>query len=158
MRATKVLSVVPFESYLRIDEYARGGLGRIIRAKDERTGRFVAIKEMLADNADAAARFVREAVVTANLQHPAIVPVYEVGEWPDGKPFYAMKLVRGRALSDVIAATADLDGRLALISHVAAVADALAYAHGERVIHRDLKPHNVLCGAFGETIVIDWGL
>ena len=152
------LPVVPFESYVRVDEYARGGLGRIIRAKDERTGRFVAIKEMLADNADAAARFVREAMVTANLQHPAIVPVYEIGQWPDGKPFYAMKLVSGRPLNDVIAATSDLDGRLALLSYVAAVADALAYAHGERVIHRDLKPHNVMCGAFGETVVIDWGL
>jgi WD40 repeat protein/tRNA A-37 threonylcarbamoyl transferase component Bud32 len=152
------LPVVPLESYVRLDEYARGGLGRIIRARDERNGRIVAIKEMLADDADAAARFVREAMVTANLQHPTIVPVYEVGQWPDGKPFYAMKLVRGRALNDVIDATADLDSRLALISHVAAVADALAYAHEERVIHRDLKPHNVLCGAFGETVVIDWGL
>ena len=152
------LPVVAAESYVRIDEYARGGLGRITRAKDQRTGRSVAIKEMLADNADVAARFVREAMVTANLQHPAIVPVYEVGQWPDGKPFYAMKLVRGRALSDEIAAIADLDGRLGFLAHVAAVADALAYAHGERIIHRDLKPHNVLCGAFGETVVIDWGL
>jgi len=156
--ASHTLPVVAAESYVRIDEYARGGLGRIIRAKDQRTGRFVAIKEMLADNADAAARFVREAMVTANLQHPAIVPVYEVGQWSDGKPFYAMKLVSGRALSDEIAAIADLDARLALLAHVAAVADALAYAHGERIIHRDLKPHNVLCGAFGETVVIDWGL
>jgi WD40 repeat protein len=155
---TQELPVVPYESYVRIDEYARGGLGRITRAQDTRTGRFVAIKEMLTHDADAAARFVREAMVTANLQHPAIMPVYEVGMWPDGKPFYAMKLVRGRAFNEVIAATKDLDGRLALISHVAAIADALAYAHGERVIHRDLKPHNVLCGAFGETVVIDWGL
>ena len=154
----RALPVVATESYVRIDEYARGGLGRIIRARDQRTGRSVAIKEMLADNTDAGARFVREAMVTANLQHPAIVPVYEVGQWPDGKPFYAMKLVRGRALSDEIAAIADLDGRLGLLSHVAAVADALAYAHGERVIHRDLKPQNVLVGAFGETVVIDWGL
>ena len=91
LSAKQELPVVPFEAYVRIDEYARGGLGRIIRAKDERTGRFVAIKEMLAENADAAARFVREAMVTANLQHPAIVPVYEVGRWPDGQPFYAMK-------------------------------------------------------------------
>ncbi|MCW5804407.1 MAG: protein kinase [Deltaproteobacteria bacterium] len=154
----QALPVVAADRYLRIDEYARGGLGRIIRARDRRTGRSVAIKEMLGDRADVAARFVREAMVTANLQHPAIVPVYEVGQWPDGKPFYAMKLVRGRALSDEIAAIADLDGRLGLLAHVAAVADALAYAHGERIIHRDLKPHNVLCGAFGETVVIDWGL
>ncbi len=149
---------VAWESYSRIDEFARGGLGRIIRAIDKRTGRTVAIKEMLADNSDAAARFVREALVTANLQHPAIVPVYEVGRWPDDKPFYAMKLVVGRPFNEVIDGTKNLDGRLALLSHVASIADALAYAHEQRVIHRDLKPHNVLCGTHGETVVIDWGL
>ncbi len=152
------LPQVAWESYSRIDEFARGGLGRIIRAIDKRTGRTVAIKEMLADNSDAAPRFVREALVTANLQHPAIVPVYEVGRWPDDKPFYAMKLVRGRPFNDVIDGTKNLDGRLALLSHVASIADALAYAHEQRVIHRDLKPHNVLCGTHGETVVIDWGL
>ena len=94
------LPVVAAASYQRLDEYARGGLGRIIRATDQRTGRSVAIKEMLAHNADAAARFVREAMITANLQHPAIVPVYEVGQWSNGKPFYAMKLVSGRSFSN----------------------------------------------------------
>jgi WD40 repeat protein/tRNA A-37 threonylcarbamoyl transferase component Bud32 len=152
------LAVVAPSVYIQLDEFARGGLGRIIRAKDTRTGRIVAIKEMLSSTEDAAHRFAREAMITANLQHPAIVPVYEVGRWTSGKPFYAMKLVSGRPLDQVIASTKTIDDRLALVSHVLAVADALAYAHGERVIHRDLKPHNVLVGAFGETVVIDWGL
>jgi WD40 repeat protein len=152
------LGVVSPQVYIQLDEFARGGLGRIIRAKDTRTGRIVAIKEMLLSTEDAALRFAREAMITANLQHPAIVPVYEVGRWTSGQPFYAMKLVSGRPLDQVIAATKTIDDRLALVSHVLAVADALAYAHGERVIHRDLKPHNVLVGAHGETVVIDWGL
>ncbi len=152
------LTIVPPSVYVQLDEFARGGLGRIIRARDTRSGRIVAIKEMLSSTEDAALRFAREAMITANLQHPAIVPVYEVGRWTNGQPFYAMKLVSGRPLDQVIAATKTIDDRLALVSHVLAVADALAYAHGERVIHRDLKPHNVLVGAHGETVVIDWGL
>src|SRR5262249_26943413 len=103
-------------------------------------------------------RFVREALITARLQHPSIVPVYEAGRWPDRAPFYAMKLVAGRPMSDVLARAATLDDRLALLPAVLAVCDAMAYAHGERIIHRDLKPHNVLVGAHGETVVIDWGL
>ncbi len=140
------------------DELARGGLGRILRATDQRTGRPVAIKEVLRSSSSLTLRFAREALVTANLQHPSIVPVYEVGRWPDGEPFFAMKLVRGRSLEELVAATSTAAARLPLLPHVIDVADALAYAHGERIIHRDLKPANVLVGDYGETVVIDWGL
>ena len=84
--------------------------------------------------------------------------VYEAGVWPGGEPFYAMQLVAGRSLDEVVARRTTLAERLALLPHVIAVADALAYAHNEHVIHRDLKPANVLVGEFGETVVIDWGL
>ncbi len=141
-----------------LDELARGGLGRVFRARDPRTNRIVAIKEVLRPQADIIVRFAREALVTANLQHPAIVPVYEVGRWDTGEPFYAMKLVQGRTLDDLITEAKTLDARIALVPHLIDVADALAYAHSERVIHRDLKPANVLVGAYGETVVIDWGL
>ena len=146
------------ERFEIIDELARGGLGRVVRARDLRTGRVVALKHVLRQTPELIARFEREAMVTANLQHPAIVPVYEVGRWSSGEPYYAMKLVRGRALDTLIAETTSLDGRLALLHDVIAVADALAYAHSEGVIHRDLKPANVLIGPYGETVVIDWGL
>jgi len=144
--------------YQVLGELARGGLGRVLRARDPRTGRIVALKEVLHSNSETLARFAREALVTANLQHPSIVPVYEVGRWPDGEPFYAMKLVNGRTLNDVIARARTAEERVALLPHAIAVADALAYAHGEQVIHRDLKPNNVLVGPYGETVVIDWGL
>lgn len=139
-------------------EVARGGLGRILEARDRRLDRPVALKQLLHEHSIGAHRFVREALVTARLQHPAIVPVYEAGRWPDGEPFYAMKLVNGRSLKEVIDETRGLDERLALLPNVIAVADAIAYAHSEGVIHRDLKPSNVLIGPFGETVVIDWGL
>ena len=97
-------------------------------------------------------------MITARLEHPGIVPVHEAGRWPDGTPFYAMKLVQGRPLRELIAACKTLGDRLALIPHVIAIADAIAYAHDRKIIHRDLKPSNVIVGAFGETVVIDWGL
>ena len=147
------------ERYQLGPEHARGGLGRVYRAHDRRLERTVAIKALAREaNPRAAARFQREALVTARLQHPGIVPVYDSGRWPDGKPFYAMKLVAGRTLDEAVAAAPDFAARLALLPHVLAVAEAVAYAHSEGVVHRDLKPSNVMIGDFGETVVVDWGL
>jgi eukaryotic-like serine/threonine-protein kinase len=139
-------------------EVARGGMGRIIAARDLRIGRPIAIKELLGRSPQLAARFEREARVTARLQHPGIVPIYEIGKWPDGTPFYTMRMVEGRALAEAIASAKMLSARLALLPAVIAATEAVAFAHAKRVIHRDLTPSNILVGAYGETVVIDWGL
>jgi serine/threonine protein kinase len=140
------------------EEIARGGMGRILAARDRKLGRNIAVKELLSTNPGLEARFEREMRISARLQHPAIISVHDAGRWPSGEAFYTMKHVEGRALDDVIEETTTLPERLALLPNVLAVADAIAYAHAEHVIHRDLKPANVLAGAFGETVVIDWGL
>jgi eukaryotic-like serine/threonine-protein kinase len=144
--------------YRILGEHGRGGLGRVSRAHDRELGRDIAIMELLARGDLSEVRFLREALITARLEHPGIVPVHEAGRWPDGTPFYAMKLVSGRSLRDLIAERTTVDARIALLHHVIAVADAIAYAHDRHIIHRDLKPANVIVGEFGETIVIDWGL
>jgi len=146
------------DRYQMLGEHGRGGLGRVFRARDKELGRDVAVKELLQRGSGSELRFFREALITARLEHPGIVPVHEAGRWPDGTPFYAMKLVAGRPLKELIDAAATVEDRLALIPHVLAVADAIAYAHDRRIIHRDLKPSNVMVGDFGETVVIDWGL
>lgn len=144
-----------------------GGVGRVLLGYDERIGREVAIKEILdsgAADSEFRARFVREAQVTGRLEHPGIVPVYEMGTTPDGMPFYAMRLIRGRTLGAAIAACkadtpeAALARRLHLLGSLTAICEAMAYAHSKGVIHRDLKPGNVILGDFGETIILDWGL
>jgi WD40 repeat protein/tRNA A-37 threonylcarbamoyl transferase component Bud32 len=161
-RDTPPLQVRAASRYDLVDEHGRGGLGRVMRARDRELGRTVAIKELLRRGRTAELRFLREALITARLEHPAIVPVHEAGRWPDGTPFYSMKLVAGRPLRDLIDEARDsedrLAARLALVPHVVAVADAIAYAHAQRIVHRDLKPSNVIVGDYGETVVIDWGL
>ncbi|HEY2516398.1 MAG TPA: serine/threonine-protein kinase [Polyangiaceae bacterium] len=139
-------------------EVARGGMGKILSAWDLRHHRRVALKVLLRNGAPYRERFRREIRITARLQHPAIIPLYEEGRWSDGEPFFAMKLVLGRSLAAAIAAAQGTEERAQLLPHVIAACDALAYAHDQGVIHRDLKPSNVLVGAFGETVVIDWGL
>ncbi|MBV8757197.1 MAG: protein kinase [Deltaproteobacteria bacterium] len=133
-------------------------MGRILEARDLRVGRPVAVKELLGHSATWSARFEREARVTARLQHPGIVPIYEIGRWPDGTPFYSMRMVEGQTLRDAIAKAGSLAERIALLPAVIAATEAVAFAHSQRVIHRDLTPSNVMVGAYGETVVIDWGL
>ncbi|MBI5497728.1 MAG: protein kinase [Deltaproteobacteria bacterium] len=151
-------------------ELGRGGLGRVLLAVDSHLGREVAVKELLptgelpsvvvtpGNSVAALARFVREARVTAQLEHPNIVPVYELGRRADGTFYYVMKRVRGRTLAHALAHCDGVRQRLHLLDHFLDVCQAIAYAHARGVVHRDLKPQNVMVGEFGETVVLDWGL
>ena len=141
-------------------EYARGGQARILLATDQSVGREVVIKELDQKDqpAGAATRFLREARVCGQLQHPGVVPVYEIGRNEDGHLYYSMQLVRGQTLAMALGSCTSLGERLGLLDHYLELCNTVAYAHSQGVIHRDLKPHNVMVGEFGETIVLDWGL
>jgi tetratricopeptide (TPR) repeat protein len=141
---------------------ARGGMGAVFRAWDRAFGREVAIKVVLASGSDteeACRRFEEEAQITGRLQHPGIPPAHELGKLADGRPFLAMKLIHGRTFRDLLrerpSPQAELAGDLQAFE---AVCQTVAYAHAQGVIHRDLKPHNIMVGAFGEVQVMDWGL
>jgi len=150
----------PFEQRYRLGaELGRGGMGRVVEAFDTQLGRTVALKEVLPRGTGKIdRRFEREVQITARLEHPSIVPLYDAGTMPDGRPFYVMRKVTGRPLDELITRAADLEERLALLPNLLAAMDAIAHAHKRGVIHRDLKPGNILVGDNGETIVIDWGL
>jgi formylglycine-generating enzyme required for sulfatase activity len=142
------------------DEIARGGMGIIYRATDTVLGREVAVKvlqEKYGPESGAARRFGAEARITSQLQHPSIPPVHDLGTLPDGRPFLAMKLIKGQTLDALLHTSATAD-RGRFVAAFEQVAQALAYAHAHQVIHRDLKPANVMVGAFGEVQVMDWGL
>jgi tetratricopeptide (TPR) repeat protein/predicted Ser/Thr protein kinase len=158
-RAGKVrLLVVDGATYTVVREIARGGMGRILEAWDDVHQRTVALKVSLREDEAARWRFEREIAVTARLSHPSIIPLYSAGRWTDGAPFFAMKYVEGRSFAELAAETKTTDAKLAQLPHLVAAIEALAYAHERGVVHRDIKPANVLVGAFGETMVIDWGL
>ncbi len=136
----------------------RGGMGEVRTAYDPRLGRDVALKTVIPGDTASASRLAREGMLTARLEHPGIMPVYEAGRGEDGRPWYALRLFTGRTLGQAIAEAPSAADRLRLVRHVLDAAQAIAYAHGQGIFHRDLKPSNVLTGAFGETIVADWGL
>jgi serine/threonine protein kinase/tetratricopeptide (TPR) repeat protein len=152
--------------------HAQGGLGEVFVAVDTELHREVALKQIRPSNADdpeSRARFVLEAELTGNLEHPGIVPVYGLGSDGDGRPYYAMRFVKGETLKDAIAeyhrdggAGRDPGERVlalrALLGRFIDVCDAVAYAHSRGVLHRDLKPSNIIVGQYGEALVVDWGL
>ena len=140
------------------EELGRGGMGVVVAATDTTLARRVAIKQALTHRAEDMQRFEREIRITARLEHPSIVPIYDAGRDERGQPYYVMRRIEGEPLSDRVARTGSLSHRLALVPNVVAAADAVAFAHARGIIHRDLKPHNILLGAHGETSVIDWGL
>lgn len=150
--------------------HAEGGLGRVWIARDADLNRDVALKELKqspASHPETLRRFVKEAQVTGQLEHPNIVPVYELGHRPeDNQPYYTMRFVHGQTLRDAVAeyhrrrhsGHDDPVEWLRLLQAFVSICNAVSYAHSRGVIHRDLKPDNVLLGAFGEVLVLDWGL
>ncbi|QDV35412.1 protein kinase domain-containing protein [Tautonia plasticadhaerens] len=145
-----------------LGEIARGGMGAILRGRDEVLGREVAVKVLLdrhRDRPDLIRRFVEEARIGGQLQHPGVVPIYELGAFDDRRPYFAMKLVEGRTLAALLAGRpSPADGLPRLLGVFEQVCQTMGYAHARGVVHRDLKPPNVMVGGFGEVQVMDWGL
>jgi serine/threonine-protein kinase len=143
-------------------EIARGGMGAVLKGRDTELGRDIAVKVLLETHqgrTELVQRFVEEAQIAGQLQHPGVVPVYEMGQLADKRPYFTMKLVKGQTLAKLLAQRTDpTQDRPHSLKVFEQVCQAVAYAHARGVIHRDLKPANVMVGAFGEVQVMDWGL
>ncbi|MCD6050118.1 MAG: Serine/threonine protein kinase-related protein [Verrucomicrobia bacterium] len=154
--------------YTKGAEIAKGGMGAVLEANDQLLGRTVAMKVVRHDIGDSESirlRFIREATVLARLEHPSIVPIYEMGRDAEGRLYYTMKKVEGRTLQAILddlkaekAATVKEFTLDRLLNIYRKICEAMAFAHAKGVIHRDLKPENVMVGAYGEVLVMDWGL
>jgi WD40 repeat protein/serine/threonine protein kinase len=167
--ADDILAVCEHEGrYREICNCAKDGVGGILPVHDTHIGRDVALRQLPPElggmppedpmTVSLLARFLQVARVTGQLEHPSIVPVYELGCRADGSMYYTMRLVKGRSLEEEIAVRATLTERLGLLTHFLDLCQAVAYAHSRGVIHRAINPRNVIIGAFGETVVNDWGV
>jgi serine/threonine-protein kinase len=148
--------------YQLLGEIGRGGMGAVLKGRDPDLVRDLAVKVLLEEHRDdpeLVRRFIEEAQIGGQLQHPGIVPVHELGQLDDGRPYFTMKLVKGRTLSALLAdREAPVHERPRFLGIFEQVCQTVAYAHARGVIHRDLKPSNIMVGAFGEVQVMDWGL
>ena len=142
-----------------------GGMGEVRRVKDLTLNRTLAMKIIhrnLLYNQEACDRFIEEAQVGAQLQHPNIVPIYELGRLPDNRLYFTMKEIRGRELSDLIVEfwgdSKDKKSFLSLLQIFYHICEAMAFVHNKGVIHRDLKPDNIMVGEYGEVLIVDWGI
>jgi eukaryotic-like serine/threonine-protein kinase len=142
--------------YTIVREIGRGGMSVVYEARDARLDRMVALKVLAFElsSANAADRMRREASTIARLEHPGIVPVHEIGTLADGRVFYAMKLVRGVTLSELVRDRSESD----LLRIFLRICETISFAHASGIVHRDLKPENVMIGSFGEVLVMDWGV
>ncbi|HLG13991.1 MAG TPA: serine/threonine-protein kinase [Blastocatellia bacterium] len=154
LRADVDLPDLDGTAYQLVRKIGSGGMSTVYLADDLKLGRRVAVKVLSApdESGELAARMTREARIIAQLEHPGIVPVHDVGTLADGRVYYAMKLVQGRRLDNY---EAPLSDRLRVFQRAC---DAVAFAHASGVIHRDLKPENLMIGAYGEVLVMDWGI
>jgi serine/threonine-protein kinase len=155
------------DRYLMKTFHARGGMGEVWVSEDPMIGREVAIKRLAASGGNASDRFVAEAQITGQLEHPCIVPVHDMGVDDMGRPFYVMKFVRGKSLKQSILeihGSRDLESsatelqRSYLLNVFVGICNAVAYAHSRGVLHRDIKPDNIMLGEYGEIVLLDWGL
>lgn len=156
LRAIVDLPDLEATKYRILEELGRGGMGTVYLAEDDDLQRTVALKVLtLADSSgEASTRMRREAHVLAKLEHPGIVPIHDIGELPDGRVFYTMKLVRGAPLDEYCAAH-PISERLRVFERLC---EPVALAHSKGIVHRDLKPRNIMVGEFGEVLVLDWGV
>jgi serine/threonine-protein kinase len=162
------------QRFVILRPHAAGGLGKVSVARDAELNREVALKELHdkhADDANSRARFNQEAEITGGLEHPGIVPIYGFGQYPDGRPYYAMRFIRGTSMADAIerfhlkarsdprwTSAATVRQLRRLLGRLIDACNAIEYAHSRGVLHRDIKPANIMLGQYGETLVVDWGL
>ena len=157
LRAAAEMPDLNGTGYLLLDKLGEGGMGGVFRVQDTTLGRQVALKVIgiIDSSGELSARLLREAKIIARLEHPGIVPVHDVGTLPDGRVFYTMKLVQGQRLDQHAAELGGVPERLRTFKKIC---EAVSFAHAHDVVHRDLKPQNIMVGRFGEVLVMDWGL